>query len=494
MRILIFCIISLSFVVSNTNAKSGTWQSSVAGIINYTSNNATQPRKDYNGKLFTVVYLENLGIDKIGNNTNAEDVQWLRDNGFAVIELDYKKNANATSPRINKDIEAINIALNSGTFCGISNISSKRSYILFEGYRIKTDVAYYKDDPTVYNYPDIYKSTIGDSLYMDIIYPANTKKIVPTLLSFSYSNSWGHKSSASAKGENANMRIYLPYTLAAGFHDTILEGAPGRGIAWAIADHPKYCEWGQGKRTRGANKEYASIATNPDGARKVKSAIRTLRAIGAELGLANEIAIYGFSRGSTTGALAVGDKKMAEFENQGLHPTIAADIQAAVLGPGVFDYCIFADGFTDKNEYKNGTKVWGDINKNRQTWEEQGALYLCETQASAPCLFFYNSTDEKFYGKCADAMKTKLDSLGVDTELIKDFGTDHCVPTSETDLTIIYDFLCSHLSAPTAIEHINAETKKLCNDSKTYDLCGRQLLYHSKKGIRIKNGKKMLVK
>ncbi|MDO5447037.1 MAG: hypothetical protein Q4F34_04565, partial [Prevotellaceae bacterium] len=153
-------------------AATGTWTSKVAGTVSYTSNKATNPRKDYNGKLFTVVYLENLGFDKIGGNTNAEDVKWLRDNGFAVIEIDYKNNAKAVSPYINQDIIALNSELSKGTFCGISGISPKRAYILFEGYRIMTDVSYYLDDPTVYNYPDNYKTTKGDSLYMDIIYPA----------------------------------------------------------------------------------------------------------------------------------------------------------------------------------------------------------------------------------------------------------------------------------------------------------------------------------
>lgn len=494
----IFTLALLLALLSNaSNAATGTWTSTVAGKISYKSTAATKAKKDYNGKLFTVVYLENLGFDKIGGNTNAEDVQWLRDNGFAVIELDYGKNPQAISPYINQDIIAINSELSKGTFCGINNISQKRAFILFEGYRIQTDVSYYLDDPTVYNYPDYYKATAGDSLFMDIIYPANASKQVPALLSFSYSNSWGHKSSASARGENAHLRMYLPYTLACGtFYDSILEGAPARGIAWAIADHPKYCEWGQGKRTGGANKEYASIAANPDAACKVKSAVRTLRAVGKSLGLSDEIGIYGFSRGSTTGALAVGDRRIEDFETnaRGRFADVDSKVQAAILGPGVFDYTLLADGFTDKNEYKNAVKVWGDLASNQGKWQLQGANYLVETANSAPCLFFYNSDDEGFYGKCAEAMREKLNALGVETELIKDYRNGHCVPNDDANLTKIYDFLVRQFTNTTGITTINRMRK--CGKEVIYDINGRRMPQNSvlPKGIYISDNKKYQVK
>ena len=491
-------IFTLALVLASLSnaclAASGTWKSLVAGNISYTSNTAIKAKKDFNGKLFTIVYLENLGFDKVGGNSNAEDVKWLRENGFAVIELDYKKNSKAVSPYINQDIVAINAALNSGSFCGISNISPKRAYILFEGYRIMTDVGYYLDDPSVYNYPDAYKTTKGDSLYMDIVYPANPTIKVPTLLSFSYSNSWGHK---STKGENAHLRMYLPYTLACGtFYDSILEGAPARGIAWAIADHPKYCEWGQGKRTGGANKEYASLASNPDAARKVKSAVRTLRTIGTTLGLSDEIGIYGFSRGSTTGSLAVGDMNVDEFEtsDRGRFADADSKVQVAILGPGVFDYTLLADGFADKNEYKNGVKVWGELSSNLSTWNLQGASYLVETNASAPCLFFYNSDDEGFYGKCADALKAKLDALGVDTELIKDYRTGHCVPNDDDNLTRIYDFLCSHFGTTTTI----APIKINCSNTSDalFDINGRKVSTQKNlsRGIYVSQNAKYIIR
>ncbi|MFT6868387.1 MAG: hypothetical protein ACJA08_003240 [Cyclobacteriaceae bacterium] len=150
---------------------------------------------------------------------------------------------------------------------------------------------------------------------MDIIYPANAAEQVPVVLSFSYSNS-------SFGNVSKDQRLNLGNTLA-GFNDSFLERAPVNGIAWAIADHPKYCPWGNGKPTGGSNDTYKSYQTNPDAARKVKSAVRTLRVKGAGLGLAGKIGIYGFSRGSDAGSLAVGGREVACFEDAGLH--IGAD-------------------------------------------------------------------------------------------------------------------------------------------------------------------------
>ena len=263
-----FTFLLLSLWATASMAATGTWKSAVTGTpLNYTASAATTAAKDANGKPMTVVYLENLAVQKVGQNSNADDVAWLRSHGWQVIEIDYANHAKAKAPTLNKDIIAINSSLKEGKFCG-QTCSPMRSYILMEGYRICRDVSYYKDDPTVYNYPDAYKTTEGDSLYMDIVYPANPKQAVPVLLTFSYSSSY-----ATA---NKHKRMYLPYFWG-GFNDSFVEGASAVGFAWAVCDHPKYCDWGQGKYTGGANKSLGAVEVNPDAARKVKSAIRTVR-------------------------------------------------------------------------------------------------------------------------------------------------------------------------------------------------------------------------
>jgi hypothetical protein len=428
------------------NASSGSWLSKTTGTnITYTLTDANAPLKDGNGNYFTVVYLENLGIKKLGNNTNTIDVNWLLSKGYRVIELNYLNNATAISPNINDDIIAINNAISAGSFCGKTNCSKYRSYVLFEGYRIARDVSYYLDDPTVYNYSDLY--TTGDSLFMDIIYPANTSVKVPVVLSFSYSNSYF---------ENSNQRLNLAYTLA-GFDDSFLEGAPANGIAWAIADHPKYCDWGQGKPVGGANKAYGSFEVNPDAARKVKSAVRTLRVLGEGMGLSGKIGIFGFSRGSDAGSMAVGDRSVPDFENYGLQIGITDDVQAAALGPGVFDftqiYNTLNDG--DSNLESRCPVVWGSLDSNDSLWQTMGSAYLAQTSATAPVIFFYNTDDSHYYQDQIAHFKVKLDALGVATSTLINFGTGHAVPQTSSSLTTLYNFFNQYLTPPSVLTEVN---------------------------------------
>ncbi|MEQ8240863.1 MAG: T9SS type A sorting domain-containing protein [Cyclobacteriaceae bacterium] len=420
----------------------GSWGSKVTGgNIVFTATDSPNPAKDVSGNYMTVVYLENLGFEKLGGNSHTEDVAWLLDQGYRVIELDYENHPNAVSPKINEDIIAINKVLASGTFGGMSHCSSYRSYVLFEGYRIKRDVSYFKDDPTVYNKPDSYVD--GDSLHMDIIYPANAEEAVPIVLSFSYSNS------SAMSAESRDQRTFLPYTFA-GFNDSVLEGAPARGIAWAIADHPKYCPWGGGKPVGGPNDAYKSYQANPDAAQKVKSAVRTLRALGDDLGLSGKIGIYGFSRGSDAGSMAVGDRVVPSLENTGLYTEYSDDVQAAALGAGVFDFTQIYNSLNDgdSNLETRCPWVWGNLEDNYVLWESMGAAHLAETSSSAPVLFWYNTSDSPYYLDQIVRFKSRLDSLGVPTATLTDYGNGHAVPQNAGDLEVLYTFFDEYLKPP----------------------------------------------
>lgn len=478
-------LISLSFlfVSSVMMAANGTWSSNATGTsLNYTTSKASGTQaKDYSGKPMTVVYLENLGFQKIGQNSNAEDVAWLCSQGYQVIELDYAKNDKAVSPNLNQDIIAINNALKSGSFCGCTT-SVDRSYILMEGYRIARDIAYYWDDPTVYSWPDA--SAAGDSLYMDLVYPANPSQAVPTLVTFSYSNSWG-------KDGNRHKRMYQPYFWG-GFNDSFVEGVSAIGMAWAVCDHPKYCDWGQGKYEGGANKSLSSIEVNPDAARKVKSAIRTVRGIGRGLGLNGQVAVTGFSRGSTAAALAVGDKVVPEFEDasRGRFPEEDSHVQCAVLGPGMFDY---EHAKQDSKEYTNMAAF---VKANPESgWAMQGALYTIETKASAPVLFFHNQDDyynngsaEGLYATQAQYMKKKLDSLEVYNETITDYSTGHAVPQKDKELQQMYDFLLKYMSpSPLGVKQIKKERRHHRRHASV-DLKGNSI-DESANGFAITDGK-----
>ncbi len=471
-------------------AGTGEWSSqTLSSKIPYTTHTPENALQDQNGKYMTVVYLENLGFKKISQHSNDEDVQAMVDEGYRVIRLDYQGNAKAVSPGINQDIILLNDQLNKGSLCGFSSISPIRSYILMEGYRIRRDVSYYLDDPIVYNWPGSpYTESQGDSLFMDIIYPTHPSIPVPVLLSFSYSNSYATLSGVKITDAHKHQRLLLGYTLSM-FDDSILEGAPAHGIAWAIADHPKYCDWGQGKPQGGNNKDYGSIETNPDAACKVKSAVRTLRTVGESLGLNGEIAIFGFSRGATAGSLAIGNLDVPEFQDatRGLYPEANDHVQAAILGPGVFDYTLLPE---DKNEFKHATAVWGELSSNRNIWEQQGGSYLCTSSATAPTLFFYNTTDDDYYGIQVNNLKDKLDQLGVETELFQDYAYGHAVPKDVESLEKIYDFLTSHLSAHEVLETI--EMVPSTNHCKLLDLHGRKNTRC--KGFHIKDGQIIFVK
>ncbi|MDD4968727.1 MAG: T9SS type A sorting domain-containing protein [Paludibacter sp.] len=456
LRILI-TVLLLVTLIGTSKAATGNWASSTTGgNIVYTVTEAGTPIKDFAGKYLTVVYLENLGIRKIGRNTNATDVAWLLSQGYRVIELNYANNANAVSPTINADIIAINKAINTGSFCGSTTCSQYKSYVLFEGYRISRDVSYFKDDPTVYNVATQY--TVGDSLHMDIIYPANTSVAVPVVLSFSYSNSYPNYDGTLMKLTDIykDQRLNLQNTLA-GFNDSFLEGAPANGIAWAIADHPKYCNWGNGNPVGGANKTYASYETNPDAAQKVKSAVRTLRTLGTGLGLSGKIGIYGFSRGSTAGSLAVGDRTVANFENAGLYIGTSDDVQVAALGSGVFDYTqIYNTAESDIGTLTtNCPLAWGALASNTALWQSQGAAYLAQTAASAPVIFFYNTDDASYYQDQIAHFKSNLDLLGVTTSTVINYGTGHAVPQTSAPLSTVYSFFKQYLAPPSVSTGLN---------------------------------------
>ena len=450
LRSMILCLLLLTLSVS-CRASTGKWPSKVTGDnIAYKVTEADSPVKDFNGNYLTVVYLENPGFRKIGGNSNETDVAWLLSQGYRVIELNYENNVNAVTPTINEDIIAINDSIAAGSFCGYRNCSRYRSYVLFEGYRIARDIPYFKDDPTVYNKPSEY--TIGDTLHMDLIYPANASEPVPVVLSFSYCNSYAtyDKNKGMLTDANKDQRLNLGNTLA-GFNDSFLEGAPANGIAWAIADHPKYCPWGGGKPIDGANDTYKSYQVNPDAAQKVKSAVRTLRAMGTKLGLSDKIGIYGFSRGSNAGSMAIGDRSVPSLENAGFNIGTSDDVQAAALGPGVFDFTQIYNA-TDDGDRNLETRcpwAWGPLESNYALWQSMGSAYLVQSSATAPVLFFYNTDDELYYQDQIAHFKAKLDSLGVPTSTLINYGTGHAVPQTPAPLTRLYHFFKQYLAPPT---------------------------------------------
>ncbi len=481
----------LLLMVNVVMAGTGKWESQVTGTsLNYTTSSATSTAAtDVNGKPMTVVYLENLGFQKVGQNSNADDVAWLRGQGYQVIEVDYAHDERAVSPTLNKDIIAINSELKTGRFCNV-NCSPCRSYILMEGYRICRDISYYHDDPGVYNYPDAYKTTAGDSLYLDLVYPANPSSAVPVVITFSYSNSFATVNNGKLTAANKHMRMNLGNTWGQ-YKDSFVEGASAVGFAWAVCDHPKYCDWGQGRYEGGANKSLGSVEVNPDAARKVKSAVRTVRGVGKTLGLNGDVVVTGFSRGSTAASLAVGDGWIESFEDasRGRFAEESSKVQCAILGPGMFDY---KQAIASSSEYKNVNAYVAATPGT--SWSHQGALASIVSSSSAPTLFFHNTDDffsdnnknpQGLYATQARLMKEKLDELGVPTQVLTDYSSGHAFPQSESYLRQMYDFMRNHVTTSTDIIRVR---KNVRSPSIVYDLKGHKT-NASRKGFLIANGR-----
>lgn len=179
----------------------------------------------------------------------------------------------------------------------------------------------------------------------------------------------------------------------------------------------------------------------------MKSAVRTLRVLSDSLGLSGKIGIYGFSRGSDAGSMAIGDRSDSIVDNAGFNIGISDDVQAAALGSGVFDFTQIYNT-TDDGDGNLETRcpwVWGPLADNYELWQSMGSAYFVETSATAPVLFFYNTSDNHYYQDQIAQLKAKLDLLGVPTSTVIDYGTGHAVPQTSAALSQLYTFFNQYL-------------------------------------------------
>jgi hypothetical protein len=414
------------FVELSFDALAASWTSSATGgAITAT---VTEPNPVVSPPAL-IVYLKNLNCERIGQETDASIIASFTTNGCRVVELDYTNHVNATTPFLNADVLKIRNEIGTGTFPGSTGLSATKNkcYILGEGYRLMRNVPYYLNDPTVYSGSDT-----NAELRMDIAYPSQPSRAVPVVMEYSTANSY-------AGNEDDRMRNDYAFT---GTTDTILEGAPAAGIAWAMADHPKYRAWGSPTL-------YSGFEVNPDTIKKVRSSVRVLREVGATVGLSGNIAIHGFSRGATAGSLAAGDLAVAGIDSAGYSTALSGRVQAVLLGSGIYDYS-HSGGTTTGDPagtqvdiYNRFVTAWGATDANLTLWQSQGALYYMATSSSAPVFLSYNTDDGTFYPYQAQLMAAKLASLGVPYQVVTGTG-GHKVTTNSTTLTAIYDFFKAH--------------------------------------------------
>ena len=422
------------FVGLNTGVRAASWTSAATGSA------ITATVIEPNPVVATpalIVYLKNLSCERIGQEPDASIIASFTTNGYRVVTLDYANHVKATSPFLNADVLKIRQDIGSGVFPGATGLDAAKNqcYILCEGYRLLRNVPYYLNDRTVYNGAE----TTNVELRMDIAYPSQPSRGVPTVLEFSCANSY--QGNADDRMDNGNAFLSI--------NDTILEGAPAAGIAWAMADHPKFQQWGQPK----SGGFYSpSFELNPDTIKKVRSSVRVLREVGATLGLSGNIALHGFSRGASAGSMGVGDLAVPAIDSAGYSTSLSGRPQAVLLGSGIYDYS-HSGGTTTGDPsgtqvdiYNNFVTAWGATATNLLMWQTEGALYYMATAASTPVFLSYNTDDAAWYVYQAQLMAAKLASLGVSNQVVTGTGAHH-VTTNATTLTAIYNFFNAHANS-----------------------------------------------
>jgi hypothetical protein len=274
-----------------------------------------------------VIYLKNLAVPKAGRDDDQTIMKGFQDGGLLVVELDYGNHTNARVPFLNRDLHKLRSDVEAKRFLREHDIDRARIYIVPEGFRLKRDVVYAQDG--------------GRRLAMDIIYPSRPKQPVGALIEFSCDNQnrYGNGSLVACS-------------------DTILDAFATEGFAVAMADHPVAAP-------------YKGIDPMPDCARKIKAAVRTLRAEGGALGMNGKIAPVGFSRGSGMALMLVTTERVPEFEGFGEHTNVSSTVQGAVVMSGRFTYL---DLCADDKMLPRYVKAWGERETSLETWRRHGAL------------------------------------------------------------------------------------------------------------------------
>ena len=319
-----------------------------------------------NQPLPLILYLENLNAPRAGTDSDRIIIRDFRSQGYLVAILDYARDPRACVPFLNRDLYQLRDDLLQGRLLTQFKIDPAHVFIVPSGDRVLRDVVFYRDP--------------GRTLGMDVIYPSHPARPVGAVMEFSCDN-------ANRMG-NASLVICS---------DTILEGEATAGLAVVMADHP-------------VAPPYKGLDPMPECAWKIKSAVRTLRAEGAGLGMNGKIAVAGFSRGSGMALMLVTTEGMKEFQSHGQHQEVSDTLQGAVIMSGRFTYL---DLLPTDHMWPRYLAIWGDQAAHVETWRREGALdYLDHT--TVPLFLTINCAES------ADA----LHQMTVLRRRLAEFGND----------------------------------------------------------------------
>jgi hypothetical protein len=332
-----------------------------------------EPKGSLPGKpLPVIVYLENLATPRTGTDGDEAIIHDLLDEGYVVVTLDYAANLKARMPYINQDLFEIRNDVLRGKFLPDIQVDLAHVFIIPSGSRLLANVTYYQDDDR----------TLG----MDIIYPSHPVKPVGAVIEFSCDNQ--NRMSDSS---------------LVACSDTILDGEVTEGFAVAMADHP-------------VPAPYKGLDPMPDCAWKIKAAVRTLRAEGANLDFNGKIAPVGFSRGSGMALMLATTMGMAEFEGHGTNTNVSSDVQGAVVMSGRFTYL---DLLPTDHMIPRYNKAWGDETNNLDFWTREGAMdYL--HQPTVPLFLTINCSEEADAQHQMAVLRRRLAELGNDEIFMMD--------------------------------------------------------------------------
>lgn len=359
-----------SLVASTALAGSGAkkdplvWVSAVTGQpLKLTAQEPATSRTSDAEPLPTVFYLLNLAAPRVGTEPDDEIVRDLLAQGCRVVTVDFAHDPRARLPEINRDLARLRVDFGAGRMPIPGKIDQARVYLVPAGHRLLRDVIYYRDA----------KRTLA----FDLIYPSRPSRPSGIVLEFSCNN-----------------KDRMDNTSLVSCDDTILDGEATEGFAVAMADHP-------------VAPPYKGIDAMPDCARKIKAAVRTLRATALQLGLGEKIVPVGFSRGSGMALMLVTTDGMREFEQHGEHPATDSSVQGAVVMSGRFTYL---DLLTDDHMIPRYEKTWGRRDEATDVWRSHGALdYL--HKPTMPLFLTINCTEGQDALHQMKVLRNRLDAL-----------------------------------------------------------------------------------
>jgi len=346
------------------SASAGQWQSVATGdplsfSVRAPGANSTYP-------LPVVIYLQRLAAPRVGMEGDENILGDFQLQGFLTVTLDFAHHTNSRVPFINRDLGKLRDDIRARKLLGEYKLDEAHVFIVPEGCRLKRDVTFYHDG----------KRTLA----MDIIFPSKPKRPVGALIEFSCDN--------QNRFGNTSLSICS---------DTILDAFATEGFAVAMADHP-------------VAPPYKGLDPMPDSARKIKAAVRTLRADSAALGLNGKIAPIGFSRGSGMALMLATTAGMTEFDGFGEHTNTSSNVQGAVVMSGRFTYL---DLLPDDKMLPRYTQAWGARETSPDLWRRHGALdYL--SQPTMPLFLTINCSEGYDALNQMEALRARLDEMRSD--------------------------------------------------------------------------------